>query len=54
MLTFYGKTFASRLLIAAEPTIRTAIGPILGLLFGGTVPHTREPRLHVLCSEARL
>ncbi|HTQ07103.1 MAG TPA: type II secretion system protein GspK [Polyangiaceae bacterium] len=28
----------SRLLIAAEPTIRTAIGPILGLLFGGTVP----------------
>jgi general secretion pathway protein K len=28
----------SRLLIAAEPTIRKAIGPILGLLFGGTVP----------------
>src|SRR5205085_2839589 len=22
--------------------------------FGGTVPHTREPRLHVTCSEARL
>jgi proteasome assembly chaperone (PAC2) family protein len=22
--------------------------------FGGSVPHTREPRLHVLCSEARL
>jgi len=28
----------SRLLIAAEPTIRKGIGPILGLLFGGTVP----------------
>jgi proteasome assembly chaperone (PAC2) family protein len=22
--------------------------------FGGTIPHTREPRLHVTCSEARL
>jgi proteasome assembly chaperone (PAC2) family protein len=22
--------------------------------FGGSVPHTREPRLHVLCSDARL
>jgi proteasome assembly chaperone (PAC2) family protein len=22
--------------------------------FGGTVPHTREPRLHILCSEDRL
>ncbi len=22
--------------------------------FGGSVPHTREPRLHVVCSEARL
>src|SRR5207237_1603657 len=22
--------------------------------FGGAVPHTREPRLHVTCSEARL
>ena len=22
--------------------------------FGGTVPHTREPRLYVTCSEARL
>jgi general secretion pathway protein K len=28
----------SRLLIAAEPTIRKAVSPILGLLFGGTVP----------------
>ncbi|HET9931790.1 MAG TPA: type II secretion system protein GspK, partial [Polyangiaceae bacterium] len=28
----------SRLLIATEPTIRTAVSPILGLLFGGQVP----------------
>ena len=28
----------ARLLIAAEPTIRKAVSPILGLLFGGTVP----------------
>lgn len=28
----------SRLLIATEPTIRTAVSPILGLLFGGEVP----------------
>ena len=32
-------------LLAAFASIRS---------FGGSVPHTREPRLHVLCSEARL
>jgi proteasome assembly chaperone (PAC2) family protein len=38
-----------------EFTRRTGVRRVLFIgSFGGTVPHTRQPRLHVLCSEARL
>ena len=68
--TFYCREPANLLLfIGREPNLRwrafgdciVALAHRMGIRrvvfvgsFGGAVPHTREPRLHVTCSEARL